>query len=334
MKKPFSPSRILWKLICLSLALVLGGMLMFTAGFRYLMGHISEAPVTPPGLNLEPETMARELKAFLDPRDVDWHQLSSDLTRRREKVLNILLIGQDQREGESGSRADSIILCTFHRDSGQLTMTSFLRDLYVPIPGHGSNRINAAYAFGGTDLLKRTITENFDVPIAGAVEVDFSQFSSLIDALGGVLLEIRQDEAKMINQKTGGALTEGLQTLTGQEALAYSRIRSLDSDGDFSRTDRHRKVLKAMVEAYREADLSSLMGLLKQVLPMISTDMQESRLLLLALEIFPLLSRLELVSQTVPAPGSYRDQTVDGMMVLAADMEASRQLLRETMEKP
>ncbi len=327
MKQPFSFSRFLWKLVCFALGLILAGMAVFTAGFRYLAVQMGSAPP-------EPASGPEAIQTFLDPRDVDWHQLSADVSHSREKAMNILLIGQDHREGENtGSRADSIILCTFRRDTGKITMTSFLRDLYVPIPGHGSNRLNAAYAFGGTELLKKTLGENFGVSITGTIEVDFSQFSQVIDALGGVELILRKDEAKTINKKTGGSLTEGEQTLTGEEALAYTRIRSLDSDGDFSRTDRQRKVLKAMFASYRDADLPTLMTTLKQVLPMLSTDMRETRLLMLALEVFPMLSDLELHSQTVPAPESCQDKTIDGMMVLVADMDAARDLLRKTMDE-
>ncbi len=329
----FSPSRLLWKLICLSLGLILLGMLVLTAGFRYLTEQLGSVPgQASPALRQEDQALVEEVKRFLDPSDVDWHQLSSDLGSRKENVLNILLIGQDRREGEETARADSIILCTLRKSDRKLTMTSFLRDLYVPIPGHGSNRLNAAYAFGGSRLLKKTLTENFGIPIAGAIEVDFSQFSGVIDALGGVQIHLRKDEARHLNKETGGSLAEGPQVLTGAQALAYSRIRSLDSDGDFSRTDRQRKVLKAMVDAYRDAELSSLMEVLKQVLPMLSTDMRESRLLLLALELLPMLSDLELSSQTIPAPGTCQDKTIDGMMVLVADMEAARALLRQTTQ--
>lgn len=326
-KEPFSPERVLWKLICLILGLFLAGMLIVTAGFQYLLGQIrftasADSPV--------PSSPAERLEQFLNPGDVNWQQLGADLTKQDHKTLNILLIGQDRREDETSARADSMILCTFRKATGELVMTSILRDLYLPIPGYGSDRINAAYAYGGASLLKQTITENFDIRIDGAIEVDFSQFSHVIDALGGVDVQLRQDEAEVINQETGSTLTEGSHLLTGPQALAYSRIRSLDSDGDFSRTDRQRKVMSAVIDTYRDAGLPVLIRSLKEVLPMISTDMTESRLLMLALEVFPMLPQLQLSSQSIPAPGSYSDETIRGMAVLVADMDASRQLLQKT----
>ena len=327
--RPFSPQRFLWKFICLALAVILTGMLAMTGIFyRFLsrLGSGSDAPF------LSGSFSSEEVQSFLDPRDVNWTQLRTDVKASRDNVVNILLVGQDKRENEAASRADSILLCSFRKDTKELTMTSFLRDLYVPIPGRGSDRINAAYAYGGSQLLKQTLTENFEIPITGVIEVDFSQFAGLIDILGGVEIRLRQDEAELLNRETGSDLSEGTHLLTGAQALAYSRIRKLDSDGDFSRTDRQRKVMTALVDSYRNAGLTTLMKLLKQILPMLSTDMTESRLLLLAMEAFPLLPELTMSSQSIPAPGTYSDQTVNGMAVLVPDMDALRALLQETAQ--
>ena len=250
------------------------------------------------------------------------------LGTRESKVVNILLIGQDSRDGESQARSDSMILCTLDREADRLTTTSFLRDLYLPIPDHGSNRINAAYSFGGIPLLEQTLEDNFGVSIDGAIEVDFQQFSGIIDMLGGVSIELRQDEAEFLNRETGSDLTEGTHTLTGHQALTYSRIRSLDLDGDFSRTSRQRKVLQALLEEFRSAKPSELLSLARQLLPMISTDLNQGQLLMLALEIAPQLSGLQLNSQRIPADGTFFDDTIDGMQVLVADLDAARQLLQ------
>lgn len=330
-KQPFSPRRALWKLICLFLGIILAVMLAVTAGFHYLSDQIRYTAAAEESVLSSVADSPREaVLDYLDPGDVNWTQLSSDIKKKDKQVINILLIGHDGREKDTASRADSILLCSFRKDSGTLILTSFLRDLYLPIPGRGSDRINAAYAYGGASLLQKTVVENFDITLDGCLEVDFSQFAQIIDTLGGVQLQLRQDEAQVINKETGSALTEGTHLLDGRQTLVYSRIRKLDTDGDFSRTDRQRKVVSALVGAYRDADLATLMKLLKQVLPMISTDMTESRLLLLALDIFPMLPGLSLSSQSVPAPGTYTDKTINGMAVLAADMEAAKKLLQDT----
>ena len=210
-------------------------------------------------------------------------------------------------------------------------MTSFLRDLYVPIPGHHSNRINAAYSEGGAALLDDTLRENFGLHIDGNIEVDFSQFAQIIDLLGGVELELREDEAAEINKETGSDLAAGTQVLNGAQALTYARIRKLDADGDFSRTSRQRKVMSALLSRYRDMQWKDLLPLMDQLLPLISTDMNYGKLVLLAMEILPKLSSAQITNQRIPADGTFRDEKINGMAVLSADLEANRQILRDTL---
>lgn len=250
---------------------------------------------------------------------------------KNSDLVNILLIGQDRRENEAAARSDTMILCTFNKATKEVTMTSFLRDLYVPIPGYQDNRINAAYAFGGMPLLNETLKDNFGIHVDGNIEVDFTQFSQIIDLLGGVSMELRQDEADAINQAVPGSLTAGQQWLSGSQALAYARIRNLDADGDFSRTNRQRKLISALMESYRGADMGAVLSLVMEALPMISTDMSKMTMLRYAAELFPLLAGADISSQQIPADGAYTNQTIQDMSVLVADMEAARQLLYETL---
>lgn len=246
-------------------------------------------------------------------------------TETAEKTWNILLIGCDGTSTRERTRSDAMILCTLSGDT--LVLTSFLRDLYVKIPGHGKNRINAAYAFGGADLLMQTLEENFGVSCDGAVEVDFSRFPEIIDLLGGVTIELRADEARIINRDTGSSLTEGAQLLNGQQALAYSRIRKLDTDGDFSRTQRQRTLLTALLEQYRNTSLLKVLSLLDDILPLLSTQMETATLLDFASSGFRALPRLQVHSRHIPEAGTYRCERIDGMDVLVADMDKTRELL-------
>ena len=314
------------KLLCFLLAVVLVFLLGATALFRQVLGKIH---YTQPAADL-----GSRLSALLTDLSSAKTGKTPDLIGGTGSgIVNILLIGQDRREGEETARSDSMILCTYHRKTGDLTMTSFLRDLYVPIPGHHSNRINAAYSEGGASLLDETLKQNFGLHIDGNIEVDFSQFSEIIDLLGGVSIELREDEAEEINRETGGSLIAGMQTLNGAEALTYSRIRKLDLDGDFSRTNRQRKVIDAMLNRYRDIKWRDLLPLMEQLLPMISTDLNYGQLVLLAMEILPKLPDAEISSQRIPADGTFTDEKIDGMAVLSADLSANRTLLRDTLLK-
>ena len=312
------------KLLCSLLALVLVLLLGATALFQQVLGKIHYTqPVADFGTRLS---------GFVSNLASEGFGAESGLIGGTGSgIVNILLIGQDRREGEETARSDSMILCTYHRKTGNVTMTSFLRDLYVPIPGHHNNRINAAYSEGGAALLDRTLRENFDLHIDGNVEVDFSQFSQIIDLLGGVQLELREDEAAEINKETGSGLSAGVQVLNGEQALTYARIRKLDADGDFSRTSRQRKLMNALLGSYRNIKWKDLLPLIDELLPLISTDMNYGRLVLLAMEILPKLSDAQITSQRIPADGTFTDEKIDGMAVLSADLEANRQLLRETL---
>lgn len=247
------------------------------------------------------------------------------------EIIHILLIGQDRRGEDDTARADSIILCSFRPDEKQITITSFLRDLYVPIPGHQDNRLNAAFAFGGMDLMKQTIETNFDLTIDGCIEADFSQFPQIIDILGGVSINLRQDEADAVNRKVPGTLTEGTCLLTGEQALAYSRLRYLDSDGDFSRTERQRKLITSLLDCYRSASLLTILSSVADLMPMITTDLSKKQILFFAAKLFPLLDSPQIRSQRIPASGSFTYETIRNMEVLTADMEMLKRLLHELL---
>ena len=322
MKRKDSLSRKAMKLLCALLGLILVFMLGATLLFRNYLEQINYTPVK----------QDNSIQAVFSQLSFSGSG-SGRIGGANSGLTNILLIGQDAREGESQSqaRSDSMILCTYNKNTKQLTMTSFLRDLYVPIPGHGSNRINAAYAYGGADLLKKTIDENFNIAIDGYMEVDFSHFSDIIDSMGGVEIQLRQDEAEVINQQTGSSLNEGTHVLDGFQALTYSRIRSLDLDGDFSRTSRQRKVINALADSLRGSSIKELAPVISKILPMITTDLSRGQLLLYAVDILPHLSQMDIRSQSIPAAGTFTDQIIDGMAVLEADMAAQNQYLQNTL---
>ena len=249
-----------------------------------------------------------------------------------DEAMNILLIGVDTIREEKRGRSDTMMLMQVNADRGEVKLVSFLRDLYVNIPGVGKTRLNAAYYHGGAELLKQTLLENFGVRVDKTAAVHFSTLMELVDEMGGIEVEITEKERKALNGfieeynasygLTGGQLeAAGLQQLSGKQALCYSRIRKLDSD--FHRTSRQQAVIAAMLSRMRSLGRWELMKLALANLPKVDTDLT----LLDAAALAPAVTRMQAADVTaaqVPFEGAYRDETVNGMMVLVPDLAQNR----------
>ena len=246
-----------------------------------------------------------------------------------EHVLNILLVGTDN-DGSYRSRSDSMILCSIDREKKTLTMTSFLRDMYLNIPGYGKQRINVAYMVGGFPMLYDTLRESFGVVVDYGVEVNFNSFTEVIDRVGGVDITLTSAEASHM-RGMGFDVQEGLNHMDGVTALAHARNRTTGYDGDFSRTSRQRAVLEALFEKASTQDVTTLMGLVDVMIPMVVTDMSDQEIISAATTLAPIMGELELVSQRVPADGTYQMAMIDGMSVLLPDFDANQKLLQDTI---
>lgn len=248
-----------------------------------------------------------------------------------KQVLNILITGQDRRDPDSWGRSDTMILCSIDARNDTVTMVSFLRDLYLKIPGHGSNRLNAAYSWGGAELLNKTMVQNFDVQIDGNIEIDFFDFMALIDYLGGVKVELTAAEADYLNDRHGDwNLVAGENHLTGEQALDYSRIRYLDSD--FVRTERQRTVLNQVLQMLQELSWSELLDAMDMLLENSTMSFTQDELLLYTLGFYPVLSDGRVISSRIPADGTWEYDTVSGMSVVKANLEANRVFLQDLLE--
>ena len=339
-----SGGRLALTILCVFLGLVLAAMVAGTVYANRLMNLMnrvdkgSESTLSQEQIEelMKEETVPPDATTapVMEEDEVDWGSGDGQLIESGDEIVNILLIGQDARNKGQRARSDSMILVTFNKTDKTITLTSFLRDLYVQIPGFQDNKMNAAYPMGGMELLNNTMEVNFGVQVDGNVEVDFSRFAEVIDLLGGVDMELRSDEAGYINSSTGRyVLGPGLMHLDGEQALQYSRIRHLDTDSDFSRTGRQRKVINALIEKFRDTKLTTLLGLLDDLLPMITTDMSNAEIISYATELFPMLVDCTIISQRVPADGAYTVATIRGMSCVVADMDAARELLEKTMGK-
>ena len=244
-------------------------------------------------------------------------------------VINILLIGQDRREGESRARSDTMILVSVNTERKSISLVSLMRDLYVQIPGYSDNRINAAYQWGGMELLDETVLENFGVEVDGNVEADFEQFETIIDILGGVDVEMSKGEAEYMKYvMESGDVQEGENHLNGKQALDFARMRGLDDD--FHRTERQRRLLTRLAEKLQSASVQQLLDLVNEVLPHVSTDMSSTQMLgyaASAIQVY--LSGAEIATGRIPAEGMYSDAEIRGMQVLVPNLEKCQSYLSE-----
>lgn len=259
---------------------------------------------------------------------------------KEEGVINILLIGNDSREQGTDGRSDAMILLSISNQTKTIHLTSLLRDMYVEIPGYKDNRLNAAYAYGGPELLMETLEKNLDISVNRYVLVNFQAFANLVDAVGGVDLELTNDEVRYVN----GFLVEynilegnpegtnylpedlsGMVHLNGPQALSYCRNRLLGTD--FGRTERQRKVLSAIIKKAPASLLTNPGELFEGLLPNLTTNLTEAECRNLSLQAGKLLS-YDIVQASIPIEGSYSNATIRDMAVLEVDFEKNKEYIR------
>lgn len=257
-------------------------------------------------------------------------------------VYNILFIGTDARGNERG-RSDAMILVSINSRTKKIVLTSFLRDIYLYIPSVGNNRLNAAYAYGGASLLMKTLKQNFGITVSNYAKTNFFSFIKIIDALGGVTLTVTSAEIKQINHnlkeinklrglpqsKYAMSLSQaGSVRLNGSQALAYARIRYIGTD--FGRTERQRKVLSALITSFKSAGVKQLSSLMTSVLPLVSTNLKQGDILKL-ISNSGAYAKYSVVSQSIPASGTYSFVTIRKMSVISINFEKNRKLLKDTI---
>lgn len=237
--------------------------------------------------------------------------------------FHLLLLGADEPGEDDPGRSDTMMVLSVEPVSRRVVLCSLMRDIYCPIPGHGSSRLNHAYMWGGTELLRETIEASFGIRTDGYVLVDFDGFRVAIDAIGGVELELAAEEAAYLR------LEAGIHRLDGAAALEYVRERAV-GNADYDRTARQRKLVKALIERAETLSLGDLAALARELLPQVETDLSYAQLLSLALG-GQEYRNYDLSLLRLPADGTMTDKTVDGMMVLDIDFEANRRLWQEAV---
>ena len=246
---------------------------------------------------------------------------------------NILLIGTDTRENVADvSRSDTMMICAIHKETGEIRLASLARDMWVSIPGlRGHHKLNAAHSYGGPNLLMKTINTLFGMNLTRYVSLNFYGMSELVDAIGGVELDLTAGEVVYINGRVkevyGGEaatlLPSGAQTTTlnGAQALSFARIRQLDSD--FGRTARQRKLLSALLEKVRGFSLAEQLALYARAQDCVSTNVSPAELLELGALILD--SELQISELSLPEHFSYDNS--DGVSKVVFDQAEVTQTL-------
>lgn len=248
-------------------------------------------------------------------------------------ITNIALFGLDKREKGENGRSDAIMIASIDKKSKKIKLSSLMRDSYVDVPGHGKTKINHAYSYGGPELAIKTINQNFDMDIRDYVTVDFFSLEKIINAVGGIKIDVKKSEISYINDGIDeqaryakdnylpNVTKAGLQTLNGRQAVAYARIRNT-GNGDFERTDRQRKVLNELLNKIQASGVTKYPQIVSQLLPYVETSMSNMDIIKLGSSAF--LSGIKTIDQErFPLDGYCKDQTINGVWYLVPDIKAT-----------
>lgn len=254
------------------------------------------------------------------------------------QVTNILLIGTDSR-GEDRGRSDSMILLSINSRTRKINMVSLMRDTYVDVPGYGGCKLNAAYAYGGPELLMDTIEENFYIDIDDYISVSFMSFAGIVDSVGGITIDINEDEADAINvlldSKEGISMFgepkdsdyldgAGKYELNGKQALCYSRLRKV-GNADFERTERQRKVL---TQIFKNISPTTVFSMLGEAFPDVSTNMSKWNMYMLSLRL-PFVIGYDIEQLRIPAEDTFWSSDINGENVLEIDKDANLEIIKK-----
>ncbi len=268
--------------------------------------------------------------------NIDLSQMSETFrnAKHEDGVINILLLGVEAIGTGSIERGhtDAIMIATINTNTNGLVLTSLMRDSYVNIPGYGNDRINAAFAKGGVQLMYETIAQDYNLRLDGYALVGFDAFEDVIDAIGGVDIELTADEAYYLNhtnyisKKANRTMVTGVNHMNGNQALGYCRVRKIATlDGsayDMGRTSRHRRVMNAIFDKVKTSNPMNVVNVMNAILPNIRTDVTKNNAGIYLSEMLELaLDGTPLTSMRLPRDGHYQAPTIDGKSVITLDWD-------------
>lgn len=251
--------------------------------------------------------------------------INSDL-----KIANVLLLGVDARGEQSSSRTDTIMIAQHNLETGQSKLVSIMRDSYVKIPQHGYNKINAAYAYGGPELLRKTIKYNFDIDVQYYALIDFNGFIEVINEIFPNGIEVNVEKA--MSKGISPPLSSGPQNLNGNQLLSYSRFRK-DIESDFGRVRRQQEVLQSIVNEY--TDINGILKIPKTIgitQNYVKTNIKKQLLLSLATSTITEGSK-NVETLRIPNDNTFTNERYSGVgAVLKLDMEKNRRLIHDFLK--
>ncbi|MGL4606148.1 MAG: LCP family protein [Eubacteriaceae bacterium] len=216
---------------------------------------------------------------------------------KKHSLVNIAIFGVDGRDDVEGDRTDTIMVASADFDKGKIRVASLMRDSYVYVnKKYGFDKLNAAYAYGGSELALQTINQNFDMPITDYVVIDFTAVVTMVNAVGGISLDIKTDEElywvneyindvnNVVNTNSPHLKNLGSQTVDGSQALAYCRVRYA-GDGDFERTLRQRVVFEQVLSKGLNLSPMDQYKLLMDTLPYVKTSLTNLELIKYAINV-------------------------------------------------
>ncbi|PEL14256.1 LCP family protein [Bacillus sp. AFS017336] len=239
---------------------------------------------------------------------------------------NILLLGEDAHKKDEKSRTDSIMILQYNNQN-ETKLVSIMRDSYVSIPGYGHQKINAAYSFGGVELLRQTIQQNFGIDIEYFATIDFKGFEEMIDEIApnGITIDVE----KPMKSHIGVSIQPGVQQLNGKELLGYARFRH-DARGDFDRVIRQQKVLKALKsQVLTFKGIASLPKTLGIIQPYIQTNMSTMDILQLVSDYLVNGKDKDLETLRIPEDHTFTPKRVENAgEVLELDIDKNKEALQ------
>ena len=272
--------------------------------------------------------------------------ISSQVEENLSEYRNIALFGVDSRDSNlgKGNRSDCIIIASLNNNTKEVKLISVYRDTYVNMEGHGLDKITHAYSYGEAPLAIKTLNENFDLNITEFATVNFDSVAEAVNALGGVTINVTNEELNYINDyidetaKVTGITSKrvtsaGKQTLDGVQAVAYSRIR-YTSGGDYKRTERMRTVIEAMIEKFKTKSIGEMNQVIDQILPEVYTNITSG-------DIFSLLPSIASfkVTDSIGWPYETKGITLDRWYGVPVTLESNvkqlhQELFNETEYEP